>query len=65
MTQKEAYCKLDDMYRCNGAYFSDETKQAIRTAMAALIDIQEYQKIGTIEECRAYRETIENVFGLH
>lgn len=59
MTENDAKEYLEDMLT-EGQYIGDEIvarddEEAIRLAISALEEIQQYQAIGTVEECREAR----------
>ena len=61
MNENEAIEVLKDFdkqvtAKADGAYQTDAGKMACDTAIKALVEVQRYRQIGTVEECRAAKE---------
>lgn len=62
MNENEAIEVLKDFdkqvtAKADGAYQTDAGKMACDTAIKALVEVQQYRQIDTVEECRAAKES--------
>ena len=56
MTENEAIRMFEDRLQLNVTEYVPEYAEAMKMAISALEEIQQYRKIGTVEECREARE---------
>ena len=56
MTENEAIRMFEDRLQLNVAEYVPEYAEAMKMAISALEEIQQYREIGTVEECRKAAE---------